>query len=165
LFIENEASKKYALAGTRFQLPMIFLWGFRGFYTKTHNLELSLSNIRQDLAATSLIAWLGFTIMGVCMIRIYRNKTGKLITSDLFALTRHPMYHGMYLADVALFWEADLSNISFWVSWIIFTGLIFTAGWYQEKETLARWGEDARKYYDRAPRFIFEWIWFRGPKT
>ena len=140
---------------------MILLWGFRGLYTNNQPLDFSFAGMTKDLGETNFVALVGFVIMAVCMTRIYFNKTGALITKDMFALTRHPMYHGMYLVDLALFFEADLKSIWFWVSWVIFTLLILTAGWYQEKETLARWGEEAQQYYRRTPRFIFEWLWFK----
>lgn len=98
------------------------------------------------------------------MLRIYapfeKDKPRRLITSDVFAITRHPMYHGMFFADAALFFTKDISSVYFWMSWVLFMALLFAAGWHQEKETLARWEKEAEVYYKRTPRFFFEWIWF-----
>ncbi|MEY2665532.1 MAG: hypothetical protein RLZZ480_637 [Candidatus Parcubacteria bacterium] len=161
MFIDTEDSRKYAVAGARFQLPMILLWGLRGIPIELNRLTLVFNNPTQEFTKASLLSMAGYIIMGTCMVRIYHNKTGSLLTKDLFALTRHPMYHGMYLVDLALFFKSDLSSMWFWISWVVFTILIFAAGWYQEKETLARWGDEAKRYYERTPRFIFEWLWFR----
>ncbi|MEX0917571.1 MAG: hypothetical protein WDZ93_00255 [Candidatus Paceibacterota bacterium] len=134
-----------------FQFPMIFLWFLRGSYYSPLEFRMSISGV---------VAFVGFTLMLVSMVRIYKLGTKKqLITSDIFALTRHPMYHGMFIADAATFLVADLSDPLFWISWLIFVGLLLTAGWYQERETLARWGEEAGRYYARTPRFIFGWLW------
>lgn len=143
----------WALRGAWFQFPMMFVWFFRGLH---YNLEGGFS-----LTMSSLIAALGFVLMGITLVRIYtfNRKSRQLITSDVFALTRHPMYHGMFIADAAAFLTTDLTNIFFWMTWLVFTALLLVAGWHQEKETLARWGGEAEEYYEKTPRFIFEWLW------
>lgn len=144
-------STQWNLRGKWFQFPMILVWVLRGSYYMSFGSWMSLGEI---------VAVAGFVLMVVSMARIYAlNREKRLITSDIFALTRHPMYHGMFLADVATFFVVDLNDPGFWASWIIFVGLLFAAGWYQEKETLARWGEEAERYYARTPRFIFGWLW------
>jgi|GEM_PF-4222496 protein-S-isoprenylcysteine O-methyltransferase Ste14 len=141
--------------GGWFQWPMVVVWIVRGLiYTRSASL-LSL-----DTSPSGILADIGFAIALYCMLRIYRfNKSKKLITSDLFALTRHPMYHGMFIMDMGRFFAADLTNPLFWLSWILFVILMGAAGWMQEKETLARWGDEAKAYYARTPRFVFEWLW------
>jgi protein-S-isoprenylcysteine O-methyltransferase Ste14 len=142
-----------ARRGAWFQGPMIILWLLRGLmYSPTGPFSTHI--------IATILTYVGFTTMMIAMARIYLfNKSRTLITSDMFTVTRHPMYHGMYLADLALFFAADLHDPWFWISWIAFTILIFGAAWFQEQETLARWGKEAREYYARTPRFAFEWLW------
>jgi len=131
---------------------MIVLWGSRGSY---YNLSFDVRTMFGGIVLT-----VGFTLMVVSMVRIYTlNRARRLVTSDIFAITRHPMYHGMFIADAANFFIAELTDPFFWISWFVFVLLLFIAGWCQEKETLARWGEEAERYYDKTPRFIFGWLW------
>jgi len=141
--------------GAFFQIPMIFLWGIRGFWFTDQAASATLP---------FLIKGIGFVLMGVALMRLYPLKrksegSAALITTDMFAVTRHPMYHAMYLIDMILFFSpANWANPWFWVTWLVFTFLIFTAGWFQEKETLARWGSEAEAYYSKTPRFVFGWF-------
>lgn len=150
--------QRYIFLGGFFQFPMLVLWGLRGVLFSSWMVG-SESSIGETLQVAGLL------LMGICMIRIYllKQKKGarKLVTSDVFTVTRHPMYHGMFVADLAHFFRADLTDPLFWVTWVAFVFLILGAGWFQEKETLARWGEQAVAYYRRTPRFVFEWLWFR----
>lgn len=143
----------YIRRGAWFQFPLILLWMARFvFFNATSSSE--------DFVGAS-ISTAGLLIMIICLFRIYplNRKRSVLITSDIFRLTRHPMYHGMFLADAGSFFATDVTNPLFWFSWIVFVFLLFTAGWFQEKETLARWGVEAELYYAKTPRFIFEWLW------
>ena len=168
---DSDQTKKWLSRGAIFQFPMIILWGLRGLFfmgvadfSWENVFEFDMLNMSDGFQANEILMPVGFVLMIICMQRIYAPKPKggdrKLITSDVFAITRHPMYHGMYLVDLGLFFMADLSDPIFWASWVVFTFLIFAAGWHQEKETLARWGEEAERYYHRTPRFAFEWLWF-----
>jgi len=172
----NAEAKTYQYYGAFFQLPMIFVWGFRGILFSLLAGEFSWSLFPDtDHTVASKGAFVlsmgGLGLMVLCMMRIYRPSKTKekppLITSDVFAVTRHPMYHGMFIADAALFFTSDLTSFAFWVTWVIFVGLLLAAGYFQEKEVLANWGEEAKRYYARTPRFVFEWIWFwaQRPKS
>ena len=147
---DSVETKAFVKKGAFFQLPMIVVWGIRGGY---------YAELEGFLSVSFILTVLGSAVMVICMGRIYHNKSKRLLTSDIFALTRHPMYHGMFLMDAALFFSANLSSPLFWFSWLLFVGLLFSAAWFQEKETLARWGEEAQSYYARTPRFIFGWLW------
>jgi protein-S-isoprenylcysteine O-methyltransferase Ste14 len=160
-------AKRYVIHGAFFQLPMILLWGVRmsiPYMERGIEWETLMQFSAHELMSPGFIVQMaGLGLMSVSMMRIYRHasRDGKaLITSDVFAITRHPMYHGMFLADASVFFLADLANPWFWVSWALFAFLMLMAGWYQEKETLVRWGSEAEAYYRRTPRFVFEWLWF-----
>lgn len=147
----------YKRQGALFQLPMIALWMLRWYLYHQSKIEQATS----QHIVYSYVQYVGIAIMAVSFVRLYvlRAVQTKLITTDLFAITRHPMYHGMFIADASLFFAHHLHEPVFWTSWLIFVFLLFVAGWYQEKETLARWGDHAQAYYKRSPRFVFEWIW------
>jgi protein-S-isoprenylcysteine O-methyltransferase Ste14 len=57
--------------------------------------------------------------MIVSMLQIYlRKERDRLLTTGLFSMTRHPMYHGMFLASLASFFHANLNDPIFWLLWI-----------------------------------------------
>ena len=157
----RNASRAYGLKGARYQLPMIFLFVFRTLQADGFRFSL-MPSFSFDLSVGGVIEATGLLIMAIAMVRIYWNISvkGPLITTGMFAVTRHPMYHGMFIADLADFFRVGLGDPFFWGTWIAFVGLLLTAGWYQEQETLARWGEQAGRYYARTPRFAFEWLWY-----
>lgn len=165
----NKEAMQWRLRGRIFQFPMIIIWGARGVFLSLLTGEFSWNTLTdfgntEGYWVADVLHLIGFGLMITSMMRIYHppaeGQKRTLITSDVFAVTRHPMYHGMFIADLALFFTADLSQFFLWVSWVIFVILILMAGWFQEKETLANWGEEAKEYYRRTPRFVFEWIWF-----
>jgi len=165
--IEVPLARHYMLRGAWFQAPMIFLWGYRGLFIFpegwSFDWHFSLSLFTPTFGG--VLASTGMLVTTICLVRIYSSLLNRedrtLITTDLFALTRHPMYHGMFLADLALFFQGpDFHSVMWWLSSVVFWVLLCTAGWFQEKETLARWGAEAEQYYARTPRFIFEWLWF-----
>ncbi len=146
--------------GAFFQMPMVLVWGFIPAYALDFDIQRMLK-FGFTLTWDSALQNVGLTIMIVSMLQIYlRKEKDRLLTTGLFSLTRHPMYHGMFVASLASFFHANLSDAIFWLLWIVYVILTLIAGWFQEQETLARWGAEARIYYDRTPRFIFEWPWF-----
>ncbi len=159
--MDHAAVRRNIHRGAMFQLPMILLWGIIPGYVGGFKWD-KMVNFGMKLDWASGVHLVGILIMVTSMVRIYRNPSeARLITTDLFALTRHPMYHGMFIALCATFFYADLRDPIFWSLWALFMVLILTAGRFQEKETLARWGKEAEDYYARTPRFVFEWLWFR----
>lgn len=165
----SKETMRWRLRGSFFQFPMIIIWGGRGVALSLLTGGFSWEKFTEfgqseGFGAANVLQLLGFGLMITCMMRIYRHppegQRRGLITSDVFAVTRHPMYHGMFIADSALFFTSDLTHPFFWVSWVLFVILLITAGWFQEKETLAQWGKEASEYYRRTPRFAFEWLWF-----
>lgn len=160
--MQNQTTvRRYVLLGFPFQCVMLMLLFSRAMmvfdFADPFRLEVSIS---------SFVALGGALFVGITMIRIYRQannfKSGKLIVTDVFSLTRHPMYHGLFVFDFGHFFNqaANLASPMFWLTWVGFVSLLCIAGWCQEKETLARFGDEAKEYYARTPRFIFEWLWF-----
>jgi protein-S-isoprenylcysteine O-methyltransferase Ste14 len=154
-------AKKFIRHGAWFQGTMAGLWFLRVYLYKS---EAQEGLVWRFTTFDGILDNFGLAVMVVAMLRIYWNHSRgskSLITTDMFALTRHPMYHGMFICDLARFFSGHLDEPFFWISWVAFTVLLLIAGWFQEKETLAIWGEDARRYYAKTPRFILEWLWRR----
>ena len=152
---------RYIKRGTLFQLPMIILWALLPAYVLGFE-WYRMIRFGFTLTWDSVFEVVGLGMMLGSMLQIYTGSRDNrhLVKTNLFRLTRHPMYHGMFIAACGSFFHADLRDPIFWSIFISFTVLILIAGRYQEKETLARWGDEARIYYDNTPRFIFEWPWF-----
>jgi protein-S-isoprenylcysteine O-methyltransferase Ste14 len=150
-------TKYWRYHGAFFQIPFIFLWGMRGMYWRFYPpYSTNAWGFGDSLNAT------GVAIMVISMFRIYTfNRTKQqLLTTDIFAVTRHPMYHGMFLADLGNFFSISNPWTPFFmVTWVATTACMCAAAWCQEQETLARWGTQATEYYARTPQFAISWIW------
>jgi protein-S-isoprenylcysteine O-methyltransferase Ste14 len=109
-------------------------------------------------------AWLwpshaGSALFAYCLIRLYtlKAKDNRLITTGPFRYTRHPMYTGLMLMDL-IFWlpHPVSSQPLFFLLQAAFIFCLLTAAYFQEKETLARFGKAAEDYYAKTPRlFLF----------
>ncbi len=79
-----------------------------------------------------------------------------LLTTGPFKYTRHPMYTGLFLMALDL-WVPGPASLDwpFFMLSGLFLVCMVIAGYYQEQETLARFGEEAAEYYKRTPRFFF----------
>jgi len=158
---DQKVFRRYAILGAPFQGIMLVFFLLRVVMVSDFQNLLSL-----EISTSFCITMIGVSFAGITMRRIYiqaRNfKSGKLITTDVFSLTRHPMYHGLFIADLGNFFNsgANLYSPFFWLAWLGFVVPLCIAGWCQEQETLARWGDEAERYYSRTPRFLFEWLWF-----
>jgi len=64
------------------------------------------------------------------------------------------MYTGLAFMDISIWFVADL-NMVFLISAAIFYFGLIAAGYCQEKETIARFGAEAKEYYTKTPRFFF----------
>ncbi len=93
-----------------------------------------------------------------CLYVLYvrRGRTTGLITTGPFKYTRHPMYTGLFLMNLS--WWIPLptsADTLFYTLQAVFLCTLIIAGWFQEKETLARFGAEAEAYYRRTPRLFF----------
>ncbi len=110
-----------------------------------------------------LISHAGLGLFMYCLYVLYGfgkddgARLNTLITSGPFRFTRHPMYTGVFLMNLS-FWLPYPSSIEwhFFVLQAVFLTCLIAAGWFQERETLYRFGEEAEVYYQKTPRvFLF----------
>ena len=138
--------KNYELLGNPFQLLLMISFSY-----KTQMFKYS------ENFFASIISFAGMALFVYCLYVLYfRNRrTTNLITDGVFKYTRHPMYTGVILADSWNWYPANFS-LSFWISTTILVGSAIIAGYIQERETLQRFGKQARDYYAKTPRiFLF----------
>lgn len=105
----------------------------------------------------SFIGEAGFIIFGYYIFRLYMIPRKGLITSGLFRYTRHPMYTGILLMGLERWWPTSAESlVEYLTTLALFLVGVFVAGYLQEKETLARFGDEAVEYYRKTPRcFLF----------
>lgn len=116
-----------------------------------------------DLPSQWLSCWLwpshvGFVLFSYCLIRLYvlKARDNKLIITGPFRYTRHPMYTGLMLMDSAFWLPHPVSSQPlFFFLQIAFVLCLIAAAYFQERETLARFGKEAEEYYARTPRLFF----------
>jgi len=91
---------------------------------------------------------LGLVIFTVALIQLLRGK-GRLLTSGLYSVIRHPQYLGIILATLGLtFFEIEVKSISL-ITWIV---LVFAYVWLARKEEASlqkRYGEEFLAYKRR----------------
>ncbi len=135
--------------GTIPQLTMMFSFALCVLLFETKAIEWSLVRIL-DTA--------GMVIFMYCIHILYlrKGRTQGLITTGLFRYTRHPMYTGLFLMNLTSWFPEPASyDELFYVLQALFLATMLIAGWFQEKETLARFGAEAEDYYRKTPRFFF----------
>lgn len=93
-----------------------------------------------------------------CLLVLYvrRARLTTLLTGGLYRYTRHPMYLGLLLMNLFHWAQADVwtSPLFLGLEAVFLVGLV-VAGYRQEQETLARFGQEAVDYYARTPRIPF----------
>lgn len=76
--------------------------------------------------------------------------TRKVVTTDVYAVVRHPMYLSFQLVSLTL-----VLLCQHWLCAVlgaIFAGLIYYDMWREEQACIERFGEDYRNYMERVPR-------------
>lgn len=137
----------YKLLGSPFQLIFVISFVYR---------SVSLRHISDTTPFAVKIVNLGGMILFVyCLKRIYIKRPQGLMTDGAFRYTRHPMYTGILMMAVRLWWPTHQED------WLMYFGSlgqflfgVFVAGYMQEKETIARFGQDCLDYYARTPRLF-----------
>jgi protein-S-isoprenylcysteine O-methyltransferase Ste14 len=116
-------------------------------------------SIEASNSAWVIPSYVGAVIFCYCLWTLYRGK-GKtqLQTGGLFKITRHPMYTGFILMN-SIFWlpQPASSDLLFFFLQFVFLSCLCVAGWFQEKETLARFGKEAEDYYAKTPRIFLHY--------
>lgn len=121
-------------------------------------------------APVIILGCFGALLFARCLDLIYgrRGSPDHLITNGVFRYTRHPMYTGILLMGLHVWWPTS-SNLSlgYGVSLTSFLIGLVGAGYLQEKEVLARFGDKGIEYYRRTPRIflLYPWYWWKYRKT
>ena len=141
-----QPDKLYALRGFLFQMVLITT-----FLART----LIFSKLANPPVVVSMIDFIGMGIFGWCFYDLYvrRHRLTGLITTGVFKYTRHPMYTGLFLMDLQ-FWFVKEYGPFFLLSTILLYSSIIIAAYFQERETVARFGDEAVNYYRKTPRLF-----------
>ena len=101
----------------------------------------------------------GFWLISAGWTRLYAaQKNGSLATDGVYARTRHPQYAGFILAMTGflLQWPTLLTLAMFPVLVVMYVRLARA----EERESIARFGDEYRRYMARVPAFFPRWPWF-----
>ena len=151
LLEERDSIKK----GTVFQVSMMFLFV----------LTLLLYGLQDQYSHWFWLSFVGQFLFFYCLLRIYNTKGQKskaLLTTGPFKYTRHPMYTGILIMDMGFWLPNRVSSESlFFILQLAFITCLIIAAYFQEKETLARFGQEAKTYYAKTPRLFFLYPFIR----
>lgn len=146
--MKSEEEKQSIKTGAMFQFPMI------GLYILTLVLYGHLVQWESWWVYVSHAGGLLFTY---CLVQLYvfKGKDTGLIVTGPFRYTRHPMYTGLFLMNL-MFWLPYPVSLQplFLLLQATFILCLIVAAYFQEKETLARFGKVAEEYYERTPRLF-----------
>lgn len=117
---------------------------------------------KTDNSVLWVLHTLGMFLFLFCLDTLYfrHNSLKKLLTNGVFKYTRHPMYTGVALVYLVLLNPANFKLPLFWVLTFLHYGFMIVAAYFQEKEVLARFEQEAVEYYKRTPRLFFLYPWY-----
>lgn len=157
--MKNAKAQEYVARGSWFQLPMM---GTYIYLLYVYDAQVPW------VSFWALPSHIGSALFFYCLVRLYFFNARKkgLITNGPFRYTRHPMYTGLMLMDL-IFWLPSPVSLdpSFFLLQAMFVSLLVCAAYFQEKETLARFGEAAERYYAKTPRLFFMYPFVRGAES
>lgn len=148
-------AKKWETIGRYPQLTMILTFGLIIFLSSNGESVVTNSHLTKALRIAGVLGGLVFVH---CLYVLYTKqaRTKELITDGLFKYTRHPMYTGFLLMAIDVGKNLNPQSIIHTIAFSTFLMTLFAAGYAQERETLARFGEEAIEYYKKTPRiFLF----------
>lgn len=153
-------AKHLMLCGAWFQFPMF------GTYMAMLGMYHALKNPAGDIFSPWFwVSNAGSCIFLYCLVILYvkRKRLTELVTDGPFRYTRHPMYTGLVLMDTIFLLPGPASSEPlFFILQATFFCCLVIAAYFQEKETLARFGREAEEYYARTPRLFFMYPFTRG---
>ncbi|CAM2889641.1 isoprenylcysteine carboxylmethyltransferase family protein [Legionella anisa] len=107
--------------------------------------------------ASNVLIVIGFLIVASAWNILYKaQQRNQLATSGLYARVRHPQYDGFILIMIGflLQWPTLLTLVMFPILVFIYVKLARQ----EEKEVLAQFGEEYKRYADKTPAFIPRWM-------
>lgn len=147
--MKSSEEKRAIKIGGLFQIPMI------GLYILTLILYGDSAHWESWWA---YLSHAGALLFLYCLVHLYvlSGKKKGLIVTGPFRYTRHPMYTGLMLMNFIFWLPYPVSNEPlFLLLQAAFVTCLVIAAYFQEQETLARFGKAAEEYYARTPRLFF----------
>jgi protein-S-isoprenylcysteine O-methyltransferase Ste14 len=113
---------------------------------------VSIAGIALVLVATFLINH--FELFG--LHQVFNNLTGRQApdvrfkTPSLYKVVRHPIYLGFIIA----FWAAPVMTVGHLLFAVMTTGYIFVGIFLEERDLVAQFGDDYRRYRERVSMLV-----------
>ncbi len=88
------------------------------------------------------------------------RRNGGLVTCGIYRFTRHPIYHGFFLADLSYWLRLPSISDAAWLFYIaqaIFVACLVACAYFEEREVLEKYGNAAVEYYKSTPRLIIQY--------
>ncbi len=147
-----------------FPLTIYLLARFFGLDRRGLNANLwsSLLGIGDTGMMISMLAGYAVAFTGIGIFiqgwrELYRaRREGRMATTGLYALVRHPQYTGLFLGlfgEGIVHWPTIFSVALFPLIVAAYTLLARS----EERQVLARFGDEFRAYRDRVPMFVPRW--------
>lgn len=103
------------------------------------------------------LAFVGIGLFAEGWRELYRaEQEGRLATDKLYAIVRHPQYSGLFIGlfgEGVVHWPTIFSVTLFPLIVVAYTLLAYR----EERQMLARFGEQHRRYQERVPMFFPRW--------
>ena len=117
------------------------------------NFSIPLFHLIISIPFILIGAWLGIIGVKETSLKVAEtHKTGKIVSTKIYSLIRHPQYLGAILAHIGF--SILLSSLLS----LIFTPLVilhnFLIAWKEEKELIKEFGEVYVQYKENVPMFI-----------
>jgi len=124
--------------------------------------SVAIPGLQFRLLTTSLIAGIVTIAAGILIVigwkGIYRNRlSSRLVTDGVYRYMRHPQYTGIILIITA--WLFAWPTLPTLIMWPVLVAAYYRLARREEKEMLARFGGQYRKYMLDVPMFLPGWNW------
>ena len=88
----------------------------------------------------------------------------RLITTDIFKFTRHPMYTLVVLGALCILLPYQWHSPRVVLKLLLFMATTALACYFHELEVLVNFGDEAKRYYEKTPRLFFMYPFMRKRK-